>query len=79
MLEFHQVGPKQILENNSNELSYKLSNQIPNSFLEDIFGNYPNHPKKCKNNIDQLRLNLNCLTRMRYYDKTGSLNLRIQR
>ena len=63
------------LENNSNELSSKLLNQNTNSFLEDIFGNYPNHPKKCKNNTDQLRLNLNCLTRMRYYDITGSLNL----
>ena len=63
------------LENNSNELSSKLLNQNPDSFLEDIFGNYPNHPKKCKNNIDQLRLNLNCLTRMRYYDINGSLNL----
>ena len=63
------------LENNSNELSSKLLNQNPDSFLEDIFGNYPNHPKKCKNNIDQLRLNLNCLTRMRYYDISGSLNL----
>jgi bis(5'-nucleosyl)-tetraphosphatase (symmetrical) len=63
------------LENNSNELSSKLLNQNSNSFLEEIFGNYPNHPKKCKNNTDQLRLNLNCLTRMRYYDITGSLNL----
>ena len=63
------------LENNSKELSSKLLNQNTDSFLEEIFGNYPNHPKKCKNNIDQLRLNLNCLTRMRYYDITGSLNL----
>jgi len=63
------------LENNSNELSSNLLNQNSNSFLEEIFGNYPNHPKKCKNNTDQLRLNLNCLTRMRYYDITGSLNL----
>ena len=62
------------LENNSNELSSKLLNHNSDSFLEEIFGNYPNHPKKCKNNTDQLRLNLNCLTRMRYYDITGSLN-----
>ena len=62
------------LEINSNELSSKLLNHNSDSFLEEIFGNYPNHPKKCKNNTDQLRLNLNCLTRMRYYDITGSLN-----
>ena len=63
------------LENNSNELSNKLINHTSCGFLEEIFGDYPNHPKKCKNNNDKLRLNLNCLTRMRYYETDGSLNL----
>ena len=67
---------KQQLIKNSEELSQYLITQDSNTFLENIFGNKPDHPDKCKTTEDKLRLNLNYFTRMRFCNPDGSLNLK---
>tara|TARA_B100001175_G_scaffold211138_1_gene179327 strand:+ start:4503 stop:5336 length:834 start_codon:yes stop_codon:yes gene_type:complete len=67
---------KQQLIKNSEELSQNLITQDSNTFLENIFGNKPDHPDKCKTTEDKLRLNVNYFTRMRFCNLDGSLNLK---
>ena len=59
----------------SNELTRNLSSVNSNTFLKSIFGNEPNHPDRCKTIEDEQRLNINYLTRMRFYKSDGSLDL----
>jgi len=66
---------KDQLIKNSNELSEHLNSDNSKEFLKSAFGNTPNHPDKCKTDEDRLRLNLNYLTRMRFYKSDGSLDL----
>ena len=66
---------KDDLIRNSDELSLLLKGKDSKKFLEEIFGNYPFHPSQCKSKEDGLRLSINYLTRMRYLDCNGSLDL----
>ena len=59
----------------SRELTRNLSRENSNSFLRSIFGNEPNHPDRCETIEDEQRLNINYLTRMRFYKSDGSLDL----
>jgi len=69
---------KQDLLERSEELSKYLSNANSENFLNNIFGNYPNLPNECKSDIERLRLNINYITRMRYFDEDGSLDLKFK-
>tara|TARA_B100000900_G_scaffold371122_1_gene350137 strand:- start:3458 stop:4291 length:834 start_codon:yes stop_codon:yes gene_type:complete len=64
----------QLIEN-SEELSEHLRSENPKNFLKSVFGDTPNHPDRCKTDQERMRLNLNYLTRMRFYNSDGSLDL----
>ena len=64
----------QLIEN-SKELSEHLRSENPKKFLKSVFGDTPNHPDRCKTDQERMRLNLNYLTRMRFYNSDGSLDL----
>lgn len=66
---------KKELVSHSNKLSSSLANNDYRNFLKKIFGNKPDHPDKCKKDEEVLRLNINFLTRMRFYNSDGSLEL----
>lgn len=59
----------------SEELSKNLSGKESSFFLKTIFGNEPIHPDQCNSQEDNLRLNINFLTRMRFLTENGSLDL----
>lgn len=59
----------------SEELSKNLSGKESSIFLRTIFGNVPTHPEECNSPEDNLRLNINFLTRMRFLEQNGSLNM----
>ena len=67
---------KEDLIKNSNELSGYLESKNSNTFLEYVFGDDPNHPDECRTPEEKMRLNLNYLTRMRFYNSDGSINLK---
>jgi bis(5'-nucleosyl)-tetraphosphatase (symmetrical) len=67
---------KDDLIKNSDELSGYLKSKNSNNFLENIYGDEPNHPDKCTNSKEKMRLNLNYLTRMRFYYPDGSIDLK---
>ena len=67
---------KKELVSHSNRLSSSLANNDYRNFLKKIFGNKPDHPDKCKKDEEVLRLNINFLTRMRFYNSDGSLELK---
>lgn len=60
---------------NSNELSQALKGDQIRKFLENMYGNEPNHLADCKTKDERLRLNINYLTRMRYMHPNGALDL----
>ena len=66
---------KDDLIRNSEELSKNLSGKESSFFLRTIFGNNPKHPDECNTSEDNLRLNINFLTRMRFLEQNGSLNM----
>ena len=66
---------KKELVSHSNKLSSNLASNDYRNFLKKIFGNKPDHPDKCKKDEEVLRLNINFLTRMRFYNADGSLEL----
>ena len=66
---------KNELVGHSNKLSSNLISNDYRNFLKKIFGNKPDHPDKCKKDEEVLRLNINFLTRMRFYNLDGSLEL----
>ena len=66
---------KKELIGHSNKLSSNLISNDYRNFLKKIFGNKPDHPDKCKKDEEVLRLNINFLTRMRFYNPDGSLEL----
>ena len=66
---------KKELVSHSNKLSSNLAGNDYRNFLKKIFGNKPDHPDKCKKDEEVLRLNINFLTRMRFYNADGSLEL----
>ena len=66
---------KKELIGHSNKLSSNLISNDYRNFLKKIFGNKPDHPDKCKKDEEVLRLNINFLTRMRFYNSDGSLEL----
>ena len=66
---------KDDLIRNSEELSMNLSGKESSFFLRTIFGNNPKHPDECNTSEDNLRINVNFLTRMRFLEQDGSLNM----
>ena len=66
---------KDDLIRNSEELSKNLSGKESSFFLRTIFGNNPKHPDECNTSEDNLRINVNFLTRMRFLEQDGSLNM----
>ena len=66
---------KKELVSQSSKLSSNLASNDYRNFLKKIFGNKPDHPDKCKKDEEVLRLNINFLTRMRFYNSDGSLEL----
>ena len=66
---------KKELIGHSNKLSSNLISNDYRNFLKKIYGNKPDHPDKCKKDEEVLRLNINFLTRMRFYNPDGSLEL----
>ena len=66
---------KKDLVGHSNKLSSNLVSNDYRNFLKKIFGNKPDHPDKCKKDEEVSRLNINFLTRMRFYNPDGSLEL----
>ena len=66
---------KKELIGHSNKLSSNLISNDYRNFLKKIFGNKPDHPDKCKKDEEVLRLSINFLTRMRFYNPDGSLEL----
>ena len=66
---------KKDLIGHSNKLSSNLVSNDYRNFLKKIFGNKPDHPDKCKKDEEVSRLNINFLTRMRFYNPDGSLEL----
>ena len=67
---------KDDLIRNSNKLGQSLQNENSSYFLNYVFGNEPNHPDKCVTTEEKMRLNLNYLTRMRFYNSDGSIDLK---
>ena len=66
---------KDDLIRNSEELSKNLSGKESSFFLRTIFGNNPKHPDECNTSEDNLRINVNFLTRMRFLEQDGSHNM----
>ena len=66
---------KKELVSHSNKLSSNLARNDYRNFLKKIFGNKPDHPDKCKKDEEVSRLNINFLTRMRFCNPDGSLEL----
>ena len=66
---------KKDLVGHSNKLSSNLVSNDYRNFLKKIFENKPDHPDKCKKDEEVSRLNINFLTRMRFYNPDGSLEL----
>ena len=66
---------KKELIGHSNKLSSNLISSDYRNFLKKIFGNKPDHPDKCIKDEEIFRLNINFLTRMRFYNPDGSLEL----
>ena len=66
---------KDDLIRNSEELSKNLSGKESSFFLRTIFGNNPKHPDECNTSEDNLRINVKFLTRMRFLEQDGSLNM----
>lgn len=58
------------------EVEVVLQSENPMPFFENLFGNKPNHWDPALTGIERLRFIVNCLTRLRFCNLTGELDLK---